>query len=354
MSTILAIPAMNFQKRKRNIVSYAELDQLPDLFGDDEDIIAVPQDESSDDESDNDDRTYSRHKVTFDPFQIQPVQLADQPKKTPKKTPKKKKAKHAHPRQKVEKPFPFMELPPELRDMIYEMALTEDAGVGIATKSKAYRRTICRAIIGDEEYRYRRRHRQRPTGRGRPTQSQESDEEPQLPSLVPNLLAVSKQIHHEAVNILYGQDLKFHDADALHRFLAIIGPSNQKRLQSVDIVSFCTGRYKVTINHCAFMSLAAATNLKTLRLNKADFRGWHTNAKGFARLLYGNAHYFLEAYGAANGRRDAAVDILEIDEEVFDSFWSYRYRHGTVTKQPTLEENKVLFRAELCRLLGAN
>jgi hypothetical protein len=281
--------------------------------------------------------------------------LTDRPKKTPKKTPKKKKAKHAHPRQKAEKPFPFMELPPELRDMIYEMALTEADGVGIAIKTKAYRRTVCRALIGDEEYRYRRRHRRRPTGRGKPKPSQEGEEEdPKLPSLVPNLLAVSKQIHHEAVNILYGQDLKFLDADALHRFLALIGPRNQKRLQSVETISLCTGRDKQAINHCAFMSLAAATNLKTLRLNRADFCGWHTNAKGFARLLYGNAHFFLEAYGAANGRRDAAVDILEIDEEVFDSFWSYRYRHGTVTKQPTLEENKVLFRAELCRLLGAN
>ena len=345
MSTMPATPAMNPQKRKRNIVSYAELDQLPDLFSDDEDIIAVPQDESSNDESDNDDRTYSKNKVDFGPFQIQPVQLTDRPKKTPKKTPKKKKAKHAHLRQKAEKPFPFMELPPELRDIIYEMALTDADGMSIVSTTKTYRRTVCRAASDEmEECRYRQRgsrHRVAQDGTG-PKQ------------LVPNLLAVSKQIHHEAVNILYGQDLKFHDADALHRFLAIIGPSNQKRLNSVDIVSFCTGRYKVTINHCAFMSLAAATNLKTLRLNKADFRGWHTNAKGFARLLYGNAHYFFEAYGAANGRRDAAVDILEIDEEVFDSFWSYRYRHGTVSKQPTLEENKVLFRAELCRLLGAN
>ena len=238
--------------------------------------------------------------------------------------------------------------------MIYEMALTEDDGVGIATKTKAYRRTVCRVLIDDEDYRYSRRYRRPATGRGKAKRSQEPDEEPQLHSLVPNLLAVSKQIHHEAVNILYGQDLKFHDSDALHRFLEIIGPSNQKRLQSVDLVSFCTGRNKQALNHCAFMSLAAATNLKTLHLNSAYLLGWHTNAKVFARILFGNTHFFLEAYGRANGRMDAAVDILDIDDDVFDRFYQGRYRNGNVTKVPTLEENKVLFRAELCRLLGAN
>jgi hypothetical protein len=85
MSTVLAIPAMNPQKRKRNIVSYAELDQLPDLFSDDEDMTAVPHDESSNDESDNDDRTYSKHKVDFGPFQIQPTHSLTDPRKHPKR-----------------------------------------------------------------------------------------------------------------------------------------------------------------------------------------------------------------------------------------------------------------------------
>jgi hypothetical protein len=67
MSTISTTPAMNTQKRKRTVVSYAELDQLPDLFSDDDDTTTVPCDESSGDESDNDDRTYSRNKVCCDP-----------------------------------------------------------------------------------------------------------------------------------------------------------------------------------------------------------------------------------------------------------------------------------------------
>jgi hypothetical protein len=91
MSTIPATPVMNPQKRKRTVVSYAELDQLPDLFSDDEDITTVPNDENSDDESDNDDRTYSKNKVTFGPVQIPPVQLTDRPRKRPKRHQRKRK-----------------------------------------------------------------------------------------------------------------------------------------------------------------------------------------------------------------------------------------------------------------------
>ena len=63
MSTTSTTPVMNPQKRKRTVVSYAELDQLPVLFSDDDDIVEMSRDESSDDASDNDDRTFSRNKV---------------------------------------------------------------------------------------------------------------------------------------------------------------------------------------------------------------------------------------------------------------------------------------------------
>lgn len=55
----------NPQKRKRTVVSYAQLDPLADLLSDDEDVTMVSCHESSDDESENDDRTYSRRRVCF-------------------------------------------------------------------------------------------------------------------------------------------------------------------------------------------------------------------------------------------------------------------------------------------------
>lgn len=55
---------MNPQKRKRTVASYAQPDQLADLLSDDEHTTATACVESSGDESDNGDRTYSRHKVS--------------------------------------------------------------------------------------------------------------------------------------------------------------------------------------------------------------------------------------------------------------------------------------------------
>lgn len=234
-----------------------------------------------------------------------------------------------------------MELPPELRDIIYEMALTDADGMSIVSTTKTYRRTVCRAASDEmEECRYRQRgsrHRVAQDGTG-PKQ------------LVPNLLAVSKQIHNETINILYGHDFVFTDTDALHRFLTVIGPRNQQRLRSIDIQSFCTGRNTRAINHCAFMALAGATKLKALILNDGEFRHYGS-PKGLARGLYANTHFFLEAYGAANGRMDAAIDIMEVDEYAFESFYSYR--RGVNAKQQNPQENRAIFRAELCRLLGA-
>jgi hypothetical protein len=235
-----------------------------------------------------------------------------------------------------------MELPPELRDMIYEMALTDVDGMSIASTTKNYRRTVCRIVNDDmEECRYRQRgsrHRI-PEGGNAPKQ------------LATNLLAVSKQIHNETISMLYGHDFIFADTDTLHRFLTVIGTRNQQRLRSIDIQGFCTGRRTRAINHCAFMALVGATNLKALIINNDEFRHY-SSPKHLARGLYSNIHFFLEAYGAAHGRMDAGIDIIELDEYALDYFHSYR-RGGVPAKQQTPEENKVIFRAELCRLLGA-
>ncbi|KAM0716678.1 hypothetical protein Q7P37_008123 [Cladosporium fusiforme] len=318
MSTTSDFSVTHPQKRKRTVVSYAQFDQLADLLSDGENDATISSGESSGDDSENDDRTYSRRR------------------KTPKKLPKKKKARHTRSRQQPEqKPFPFMELPPELRDMIYEMALTDVGGISIVAKTKAYRRDAHRGEIHDQYSSYG---------------DDNNGITPKTRSLVPNLLAVNKQIHNETVNMLYGQKFFFKDTDALHRFLAIIGLRNQQRLLHLDVTNFCTGRNTRALNHCAFMSLAGATNLKTLRLHNDYW--YYSSAKGFARGLYSDAHYFLEGYGAANGRKDAAIDILQLDDRNFESFHGYS-RRPAANAPTTVEENRAVFRQQLCRMLGA-
>ena len=63
MSTTNSTPSMNVGKRKRPVVSYAEDDGLGGLLGDMDGHEANVLDQSSGDESDNDDRTYSTRKV---------------------------------------------------------------------------------------------------------------------------------------------------------------------------------------------------------------------------------------------------------------------------------------------------
>lgn len=41
---------------------------------------------------------------------------------------------------------------------------------------------------------------------------------------------------------------------------------------------------------------------------------WYTSPQKIARQIYKDAHYFLEAYGSANGSYDAGVDLLEMSE----------------------------------------
>jgi hypothetical protein len=236
-----------------------------------------------------------------------------------------------------------MELPPELRDVIYEMALIDDNGILLAAITKGYRRTIYRCPYDPGEWHYTRRVLEK----GETNRGVVSNE------LVPNLLAVSKQIHHEAVNMLYGQELMFQDTDALHRFLTIIGPRNAQRLLSIDIKELCRGKIRNTLNHCAFMSLTTATKLKALHLPMDDF-SQYTCAKTLARGLFCIAHFFLEAYGAAHGRKDAAIDVIQLDDDTFEVFRPSWRGNTRVVKQHTPEENRAIYRAELCRLLSRN
>lgn len=85
MSITSASPISNLQKRKRTVVSYAQADPLVDSMSDDEDITAISHYDSSDDESDNDDRTYSRRKVWLEHGQKSTDRFADQPRKLPKR-----------------------------------------------------------------------------------------------------------------------------------------------------------------------------------------------------------------------------------------------------------------------------
>jgi hypothetical protein len=261
--------------------------------------------------------------------------------KSSKKAPLKKKIKPT-PKPKKEKPFRFLDLPPELRDMIYEMALTDVNGVGIVAKTRGYRRTAGRGpVYASSSY------RRSGWGWGRRQLKHDStsvvDAETKF---VPALLAVNKQINLEGINYLYGQDFVFEKTVALEQFLAIIGPQNQQRLLSVELVSWTKTGVSKSSNYSALTLLAGATNLQSLVFDCA-LNGWGTPAETLALQIYRDGHHFMEAYGRANGSKDAVVDIIELDDENFDPSKFY-------AKAPSsIEEGRARFEAALRRLLQA-
>lgn len=241
-----------------------------------------------------------------------------------------------------------MDLPPELRDVIYEMVLTDPNGVTLVSKTKACRRTVRRGRVYDHDdgsYWY---------GRRRVSNIDAQESAPKNTTMVPNLLAVNKQVRDEAINYLYNQDLIFEDTLALHRFLATIGLRNQKRLLNIELKAFATGRRTMPVNYCAFALLGNATNLKSVKISR-HHSGWYRSPANHAQGLYRDAHFFMEAFGDANGRKDAAVDIFDIAEDNFDAYhFSVYSRRNRSSERKDLSPagNEEVFRNELRRLLG--
>lgn len=239
-------------------------------------------------------------------------------------------------------------MPAELRDYIYELALTEEGGLSLVSKTKAYRRTIARGMIydGDGSY-YLPNRRTR-----RKDYNDESDEaEVAFNHLSPNILAVNKQIHSEAIGYLYKQPLVLEDTMALHTFIAAIGPTNRLRISDLTVRGWGSGRgTHKAMNVASLTMLAGCTNLKSFNLDCNI--GWLRAPKHLARQIYRDGHYFLEAYGAAHGRKDAAVEVLQLNEWNYDrgNYYSWRRSGNTL---PGSDEFKKQFQAEMRKLLGS-
>lgn len=204
--------------------------------------------------------------------------------------------------------------------MIYEAALTDPNGVVLLTNTKGHRRTVCRGALW--------KYKESSDPRGyvkRPPYHVHNAEEEVLPiktHFVPSLLAVNKQINAEAINFLYNQKMILADTASLFQLLATIGPRNQQRLLGLELFDYGEGRLSKSRNHAAMTLLAGATNLKsfTFSCSVKYYYGYGRKINetvSIARQIYRDAHYFLEAYGFANGRRDAAVDVIHLGEENF-------------------------------------
>ncbi|OTA32549.1 hypothetical protein BTJ68_06780 [Hortaea werneckii EXF-2000] len=315
-------------KRKRAPVSYVDRhdDELDKLLGEDEQGIATCSEDDPDAYEDDMSATFGSKKK---PPKLQATKKF---KKTRKKDSKKTN------------PFPFMELPPEIRDLIYEFALTDSTDMAIVAHIQNKRRTVARrAIHGNTLISAPRNTKKR-------KRSKQTTNDGEPCGLAPALLAVSKQLHTEAVGFLYHQPLIFEEPHALHSFLAGIG-SHREYIRDVVLQHWGYRRgTKNAMNFAAFPLLGLCTNLKSLTFESAIGLRTRLNAQPekVAELVYRNMHFFLEAYGAAKGRRDAAVDVIVLGEEVVDAT---SHRFYAVMEGSSKEELRERFWVALRKLL---
>ena len=163
--------------------------------------------------------------------------------------------------------------------------------------------------------------------------------------LTPNLLAVNKQIHAEAVGYLYKQPVVLEDTVALHTFIAGIGPKNRLQLDDIVVKGWGTGRGTHKASNAASMTLlSTCTNLRKFTLN-CHISWRRRDPRATARQLYRDGHHFLEGFGAANGRKDAALDVLVLSE------WTSRENSMPEEREDKAEESKYEFQREMRKLL---
>ncbi|KAI5356873.1 hypothetical protein Slin15195_G052600 [Septoria linicola] len=291
-------PPLRSSKRKRDQVSYLDDDYFDELD------LPEPQPEEDEDEVSNaeEDEAYGRKRSK---------KVAKTAKKKAKKTPKAKKVK----------PFRFLDLSAELRNEIYERALTEPDGLTLISKSTDNRRQIQRGSITvtRSDHYYGQAYRR---GWWRRRHGKESVESNRERSLSPNLLATNRQIRAEASSYLYKQEIIMADMHALQGFVANIGSYNRGLVNNITIRGWTEGPH----NYAAFSMLQFCENLESLYFDCT--LGWYRRPKVLARQIYRDAHIFLENMSRLKGGDEDAVEIIQFGA------WHFNNKRVASTRYP--------------------
>ncbi|KAF2191767.1 hypothetical protein K469DRAFT_746204 [Zopfia rhizophila CBS 207.26] len=234
------------------------------------------------------------------------------------------------------KVFPFMSLPAELRNKIYEECLpdrtqnltTEDrdnSAIWFCSKQKSYQRSVKQLIsLEDQELdnmqwgRYYRPYRPTGRGRGQPNHEESEISDAEAAEKTPkrlglNILAVCKAIYREAAPMLYSEHLVFADTGALMAFASHLSPMSARLLRHIEIRIWISTRSRKSMGFAAMAMLAAkgATNINRLHINCEIGRFWsycwrekarqQKVPKRVARKVYRECYLWLEAVGMKKG-----------------------------------------------------
>ncbi|KAI4728971.1 hypothetical protein E4T49_03200 [Aureobasidium sp. EXF-10728] len=227
-------------------------------------------------------------------------------------------------KEKPVRPFPFLSLPNELRNKIYLLALEDPDGMTLKEGWRAYRRVPQRGQFYSNNTKDRYEELAN-LNFGRCVDSQGPDLQNQaVCTLVPSLLAVSKQIYAEAAVILYAQPLHFENTTALHSFLAPLSSQTASLIRNITIHAYVTwGRgIRKAMNVSALTLLRSCSNLQKLRIEAFDdYQHWGSYGRArpsaqeagkregsrIAQQVYREAAFWLDTINA-----DKALQILDL------------------------------------------
>lgn len=204
--------------------------------------------------------------------------------------------------------FPFMALPPELKNAIYALVLTDVCGIHLASKTKQYRRVVQR-VSEDNLNMHRYSHSWRCHNKSPPSNT---GSDVGLANMVPNILLLNREICNEASPVLYaGNCFIVEDTTALHAFLANIGAKNRGLLADVTVKGWGYTKAHKSMNHPG-LTMLADTNLARFCLDCNII--FHDVTKRVAKQIFRDGFHWIEAMATRNGI-DAAVAVIEVSEE---------------------------------------
>jgi hypothetical protein len=232
----------------------------------------------------------------------------------------------------------LLALPFELRIEIYNHCLVTPSELTLMTKRVTRRRTAQRGFLeplGNRSWRLKRTDdrkailQSRTEYRARVSQN----------SITPALLAVNKQIHDEAMGILYNQPIILQNCSGLFTLLAGMSTATRARVRDVTIREWSEGGALGAQVGAAFALLADCVNLRRLFFDCEMW--WYRGASRGAEDLYRDGHWFFEAFGAHAGRRrDAVLDVLVFSEKNWKNCWA-RGAQGTSEEKERILRNRL-------------
>ncbi|KAF1933160.1 uncharacterized protein M421DRAFT_415523 [Didymella exigua CBS 183.55] len=233
--------------------------------------------------------------------------------------------------------FPFLQLPAEIRNMIYSYAPMDPSDIKFVAVQRSKRR--CAESVSTKSLR-------QATGSRLYYQSHRinNNAKEQATELVLSLFAVNKQVYHEGCDILYSNELIFADPIALYSCMINLDPSiSASRLKIMRLKGWGYGSTLRAYNNACFAVLIWANNLKKFYIDCSV--GQCRESENAAQQTCRDAFPWLEAVGRKKARFDAALDVLEVSSE------SLARNHWSNPQDRSGAQRRMAFNKELGRTL---